>query len=97
MQTKSLEYIAVSKFMPITYMCTVFVFIFGFVLLGEVVYITDIIGAGLIISFQLYNTYYPPGRQVNEQNINEINKGLISSINNQNNEEQNNRNDNEKN
>ena len=81
LQTIALEYMAVSKFMTITYMCTVFVFIFGFVLLGEVVYITDIIGAGLIISFQLYNTYYPPGRQVNERNISEMNK--VSSINKQ--------------
>ena len=34
---------AVSKFMPITYMCTVFVFILGFTLLGEKIYITDIL------------------------------------------------------
>jgi drug/metabolite transporter (DMT)-like permease len=74
LQTVALQYMAVSKFMTITYMCTVFVFIFGFVLLGEVVYITDIIGAGLIISFQLYNAYYPPGRQVNENNIDEKDK-----------------------
>ena len=94
LQTKSLEYIAVSKFMPITYMCTVFVFILGFLILHEKIFITDILGAGLIIGFQLYNYYYPPGKQVN---IEEINKGLISSINNKNNEEQNNRNDSEKN
>ena len=78
LQAVALQYMAVSKFMTITYMCTVFVFIFGFVLLGEVVYITDIIGAGLIISFQLYNAYYPPGRQVNENNIDE--KDKVSSI-----------------
>ena len=88
LQAVALQYMAVSKFMTITYMCTVFVFIFGFVLLGEVVYITDIIGAGLIISFQLYNAYYPPGRQVNEQNIEEKNK--VSSINKQNDENTNN-------
>ena len=85
LQTKALEYMAVSKFMPITYMCTVFVFILGFVVLQEKVFITDILGAGLIIGFQLYNFYYPPGRQVNME---EIDKDKISSINNQNNEEQ---------
>ena len=79
LQTVAMENMAVSKFMTITYMCTVFVFILGFVLLGEKIYITDIIGAGLIISFQLYNVYYPPGRQINENSIEEKNK--ISSIN----------------
>ena len=81
LQTVAMEYMAVSKFMTITYMCTVFVFILGFVLLGENIYITDIIGAGLIISFQLYNVYYPPGRQIKENNIDE--KDKISSINKQ--------------
>ena len=70
LQTIAMEYMAVSKFMTITYMCTVFVFILGFTLLGENIFITDILGAGLIISFQLYNIYYPPGRQIKENNIN---------------------------
>ena len=83
LQTKAFEYIAVSKFMPITYMNTVFVFILGFVLLHEKVFISDILGAGIIIGFQLYNFYYPPGRQVNLDGF-ENNK--ISSINNQNEE-----------
>ena len=78
LQTLAMEYMAVSKFMPITYMCTVFVFILGFILLGERIYITDILGAGLIIFFQLYNFYYPPGRQINENNIDE--KDKVSSI-----------------
>ena len=77
-QTLAMEYMAVSKFMPFTYMCTVFVFILGSILLGEEIYITDILGAGLIIFFQLYNVYYPPGRQVYENNINE--KDKVSSI-----------------
>ena len=83
LQSLALEYMAINKFMPITYMCTVFVFILGFVLLGENIYITDIIGAGLIIFFQLYNVYYPPGRQINENNIDE--KDKISSVNKQDN------------
>ena len=81
LQTKALEYMAVSKFMPITYMCTVFVFILGFTLLKEKIFITDIFGAGLIIGYQLYNFYYPPGKQVN---IELIEKDKFSSINNNN-------------
>ena len=81
LQTIAMEYMAVSKFMTITYMCTVFVFILGFTLLGENIFITDILGAGLIISFQLYNIYYPPGRQIKENNIEE--KDKLSSINKQ--------------
>ena len=87
LQAKSLEYIAVSKFMPITYTCTVFVFILGFIILHEKIFLTDILGAGLIIGFQLYNFYYPPGKQVN---LDEINKEeFISSVNNSNNETKN--------
>jgi drug/metabolite transporter (DMT)-like permease len=81
LQTIAMEYMAVSKFMTITYMCTVFVFILGFTLLGEKIFITDILGAGLIISFQLYNIYYPPCRQIKENNIEE--KDKLSSINKQ--------------
>ena len=87
LQTKALEYMAVSKFMPITYMNTVFVFILGFVLLHEKVFITDILGAGLIIGFQLYNFYYPPGRQVNMEEIEQNkNSSIINNNNNSNNE-----------
>ena len=81
LQTKALEYMAVSKFMPITYMCTVFVFILGNILLHDKIFLTDILGAGLIIGYQLYNFYYPPGKQVK---IEEIEKNKISSINNEN-------------
>ena len=84
LQTKALEYMAVSKFMPITYMCTVFVFILGSALLHDKIFITDILGAGLIIGFQLYNFYYPPGKQVN---LEKMDKDKISSINNENNNE----------
>jgi len=94
LQTVAMEYMAVSKFMTITYMCTVFVFILGFTLLGEYIYITDILGAGLIISFQLYNVYYPPGRQVKENNGEENEK--ISSINKQDDDTNNNINKDEK-
>ena len=82
LQTQALEYMAVSKFMPITYMCTVFVFILGSIILGDKVFLTDILGAAIIIGFQLYNFYYPPGRQIDTE---QIEKDKISSINNQNN------------
>ena len=92
LQTLAMEYMAVSKFMPFTYMCIVFVFLLGFTLLGENIYTTDILGAGLIIFFQLYNVYYPPGRQINENNIEAQEK--ICSINKQDNEITNNINNN---
>ena len=77
LQTKSLEYLSASKFMPITYMCIVFIFILGFVLLHETVYFTDVLGASMIIGFQAYNYYYPPGRQINQnEDINDINNNL---------------------
>ena len=68
-------------------MNTVFVFILGFILLHEKVFLSDIFGAALIIGFQLYNFYYPPGRQIN---LDIIENNKTSSINNQN---QNNSND----
>ena len=80
-QTKALEYIAVSKFMPVTYSITVFVFLFGVTILHEPLFLTDILGAGLIIGFQIYNIYYPPGRKINEENlINDENKKKESNV-----------------
>jgi len=66
LQTISMENLSAAKFMPVTYMCIVFIFILGFTLLHETVYFTDVLGAGMIIGFQWYNYYYPPGRQINE-------------------------------
>jgi len=65
--TICLKYIAVSKFQLITYLNIVFIFILSNILLGEPIYFTDIIGAGIIIGFQYFNFIYPPGRTVNEQ------------------------------
>ena len=59
LQSKAFEYISIQKIIIINHMSTVFIFIFGFVLLGEIIYITDIIGAGLIIAFQFYDVYFP--------------------------------------
>ena len=74
-----MENLSAAKFMPVTYMCIVFIFILGFLLLHETVYFTDAFGAGMIIAFQIYNYYFPPGKEINEDDKNEIKKE--SSIN----------------
>jgi drug/metabolite transporter (DMT)-like permease len=56
---EALRYISINKLNPITYLTIVFVFILGYFLLGEKVYVTDIIGSVIIIGFQLYNIYVP--------------------------------------
>ena len=81
LQTKSMENLSAAKFMPVTYMCIVFIFILGFVLLHETVYFTDALGAGMIIAFQIYNYNNPPGRQINQENDNDDNIKKESSIN----------------
>ena len=57
--TVALDNIAISKFIPITYMCTVFIFIMGFLFLNEKVYFTDVLGSVMILGFQLYNVWVP--------------------------------------
>jgi drug/metabolite transporter (DMT)-like permease len=56
---EALKYISINKLNPITYLTIVFVFILGYLLLGEKVYLTDILGSIIIIGFQLYNIYVP--------------------------------------
>jgi drug/metabolite transporter (DMT)-like permease len=63
---KALEDISLSKFVPITYMCNVFVYILGFLFLGEVVYFTDVIGSLMILGFQVYNVTVPVPRRKRE-------------------------------
>ena len=84
----ALKYIAVMKFQPITYLCLVFTYIFSYLLLGEPIFFTDIIGTIFIVGFQAYNLYYPVGKQVE----NKENKDMSSIItdNNINNENKNN-------
>ena len=55
----SLKYISINKFIPLIYLSILFVFILGFIFLGEKVYFTDIIGSILILGFQVYNIYVP--------------------------------------
>ena len=54
-----IQRIDLSKAAPIAYTKVVFVLMLGGVLLGEQVYFSDFIGAGLIISYMLYNMKYP--------------------------------------
>ena len=74
-QSLALDYISMSKFLPITYMNTVFIFILGYLLLNENVYITDIIGSIMIMGFQIYNVLVPVGIQpkIEKNNISQSN------------------------
>ena len=56
---KALNNMPMNEFVPINYVKIVFIFIFGFIILGENVFITDILGSALIIGFQVYNVCYP--------------------------------------
>ena len=56
---EAMNNIAISKFLPLTYFGTVFIFIMGWIILGERVFFTDIIGSLLIVGFQIYNAWFP--------------------------------------
>jgi len=73
LNTTSFKYIAISKLQPLSYLCIVFTFILSFILLGELIFFSDIIGAAIIISFQYYNFINPPGRDINEAKKNQNN------------------------
>jgi len=62
------QYIAISKFLPVTYLVVVFTFFLSVTVLREPLFFTDILGAGIIIGFQFYNLMYPPKR--NNLNVN---------------------------
>ncbi len=55
------KYIAISKFIPVTYLNIVFTFFLSIFVLGEPLFFTDLVGATLIIGFQIWNITYPPG------------------------------------
>jgi len=57
--TIAINNIAISKYLPLTYFGTVFIFILGWIILGERVYFSDIVGSLLIIGFQVYNAWFP--------------------------------------
>ena len=65
------KYIAISKYLPVTYLVVVFTFILSITILREPLFFTDILGACFIIGFQFYNLTYPPKRNnVEDNNIN---------------------------
>ena len=49
--TEAMGNLAISKYLPLTYFATVFIFILGWIVLGERVYFTDIVGSLLIVGF----------------------------------------------
>ena len=57
--TEAMNNIAISKYLPLTYFATVFIFFLGWIVLGERVYFTDILGSLLIVGFQIYNAWFP--------------------------------------
>ena len=61
----TLKYMAVSKFQLITYSNVVFIFLLSYIILGEHIFFTDILGALIIIGFQYYNLMYPPEGNIN--------------------------------
>jgi len=67
---ETLNIMPMNKFIPMNYIKVVFIFIFGFVILGEHVFFTDIVGSALIVGFQVYNVCYP-ARKNKEENNNE--------------------------
>ena len=74
----ALDNIALSKFIPITYMCIVFVYILGFFILHERVFFTDILGSMLIMGFQLYNVWVPIKKNTQSKD-NENNNGQTNN------------------
>ena len=60
------QYIAVSKFLPVTYLVVVFTFILSVIILGEPLFFSDILGACIIIGYQFYNLMYPPKRNIGD-------------------------------
>jgi drug/metabolite transporter (DMT)-like permease len=56
---RGLSLIDLSKTTAISFTATLTVFILGVCLLGETLYLTDILGSLLILGFNVYNSYYP--------------------------------------
>ena len=66
------QYIAISKFLPITYLVVVFTFILSVSILREPLFFSDIFGACIIIGFQFYNLMYPPKRITGDEKDNKL-------------------------
>ena len=72
---EALNIMPMNNFIPMNYLKVVFIFIFGFIILGEHVFFTDIVGSALIVGFQVYNVCYPVKKmkKQKEPNINDKN------------------------
>ena len=70
----TLSNISMQKFLPVTYMCNVFIFILGYLTLGEKVFVTDIFGSLLLKFFEYYSYYYDNNIKIS------INKNLEESM-----------------
>ena len=77
---EALNIMPMNNFIPMNYLKVVFIFIFGFIILGEHVFFTDIIGSALIVGFQVYNICYPVAKIRNNPNDNEIKIKFIKEI-----------------
>jgi drug/metabolite transporter (DMT)-like permease len=72
------KYIDISKFIPVTYLNIVFTFLLSVFILGEPLFLTDLVGALLIIGFQFWNISNPiesgtPIRNKNNTDENNLN------------------------
>ena len=65
---EALNIMPMNKFIPMNYLKVVFIFIFGFVILGEHVFFTDIVGSELIVGFPVYNVCSPVKKNRKEKN-----------------------------
>ena len=79
------KYIDISKFLPVTYLVVVFTFIVSVTVLGEPIFLGDVLGACMIIAFQFYNLTYPPylNKEINED---DNKNNFLNKINENNNE-----------
>ena len=64
------QYIAITKFLPVTYLVVVFTFVLSVSILREPLFFSDILGACIIIGFQFYNLMYPPKRNTGDEKDN---------------------------
>ena len=72
------KYIDISKYIPVTYLNIVFTFLISVFILGEPLFLTDLVGALLIIGFQFWNISNPiesgtPIRNKNNTDENNLN------------------------
>jgi drug/metabolite transporter (DMT)-like permease len=56
---EALKGIAINKVSPLSYINTLTVFTLGVIFFGESIYFTDLIGSGLILAFNAYNSMFP--------------------------------------